>query len=94
MDDRIQRQYPLDRAQKVATLAFQCLAVDPKFRPNMDEVVRTLERLQESKDKLKNGDQREHRVRGSGVGHSNGIGEGSAVSPKRTAYPRPSPLYA
>lgn len=43
MDSRLEGQYSLDRAQRTATLAFQCLAVDPKFRPSMNEVVRVLE---------------------------------------------------
>ncbi|EXC11818.1 hypothetical protein L484_009229 [Morus notabilis] len=35
---------------KAANLALQCLAIDSKYRPNMDEVVTALEQLQDSKD--------------------------------------------
>lgn len=98
MDTRLEGQYSLSRAQRAATLAFQCLSVEPKYRPNMDEVVRTLEQLQESKDVPKNG-QKEHRARGSGLGQINSLpasGKGSADAARKTAYPRPSasPLYA
>lgn len=97
MDSRLEGQYSLDRAQRTATLAFQCLAVDPKFRPTMNEVVRVLEQLKESEEKIKkNSDQKEHRVRGSGLGHAPASGKGSGDTPKIIAYPRPSasPLYA
>ncbi|KAL5733222.1 hypothetical protein ACOSQ2_032914 [Xanthoceras sorbifolium] len=50
MDTRIEGQYSLSTAFKAATLAIKCLSIEPKFRPNMDEVVKALEQLQESKD--------------------------------------------
>ncbi|KAK7838196.1 putative serine/threonine-protein kinase pbl9 [Quercus suber] len=40
--------YSFGIALKVANLAIQCLSVEPRFRPNMDKVVRILEQLQDS----------------------------------------------
>lgn len=48
MDARIQGQYSLSAALKAATVAVKCLSTEPKFRPTMDEVVKTLEQLQET----------------------------------------------
>lgn len=76
MDARLEGQYSLSWAQKAANLALQCLAVDVKYRPNMDEVVTILEQLQDSKDTHK-GAQKEH--------HTN-----SDVRKVTTSYPRPS----
>lgn len=50
MDARIEGQYTLREAMKVANLAIQCLSVEPRFRPKMDEVVSVLEELQGSHD--------------------------------------------
>ena len=95
MDPRLEGQYSQNRAQAAAALAVQCLAAEPKARPNMDEVVKALEQLQEPKDShKKSSDPKEHRVRGSGLGHPNGHpapGKGSADAPRKaSAYPRPS----
>ncbi|XP_045802981.1 receptor-like cytoplasmic kinase 176 [Trifolium pratense] len=46
LDSELKGQYLTEEAYKVATLALQCLSLESKFRPNMDEVVRTLEKLQ------------------------------------------------
>ncbi|RDX59610.1 putative serine/threonine-protein kinase PBL10, partial [Mucuna pruriens] len=46
LDTRLEGQYLTDDACKVATLALRCLSIESKFRPNMDEVVTTLEQLQ------------------------------------------------
>ncbi|WCJ28310.1 Protein kinase superfamily protein [Euphorbia peplus] len=54
LDTRIEGQYTLSRAQKLAALALQCLNVEPKFRPDMDEVVKELEQLQEPSKKQNN----------------------------------------
>jgi len=51
MDARIEGQYSMREAMKVANLAIQCLSVEPRFRPKMDEVVRVLEELQDSGEK-------------------------------------------
>lgn len=46
LDNRLEGQYELDDAYKVATLSLRCLATEAKLRPNMDEVVTNLEQLQ------------------------------------------------
>lgn len=48
MDARIEGQYTVRQAMKVADLAVRCLSVEPRFRPKMDEIVRVLEELQGS----------------------------------------------
>ncbi|KAF5733823.1 protein kinase APK1A chloroplastic [Tripterygium wilfordii] len=48
MDARLHGQYSLATALKVANLAVQCLSTNPKLRPEMEEVVRDLEQLQDS----------------------------------------------
>ncbi|GMP49360.1 hypothetical protein CsSME_00016369 [Camellia sinensis var. sinensis] len=50
LDSRIEGQYSLDIAYKAANLALQCLSTESKFRPNMDEVVKELEQLRDSKE--------------------------------------------
>lgn len=52
MDTRLEGQYSKKGAQAIAALALQCLHTDPKNRPNMPEVVETLEQLQASKDAM------------------------------------------
>ncbi|GAB4856789.1 hypothetical protein Ancab_014707 [Ancistrocladus abbreviatus] len=47
LDARIEGQCPLDHAVKVSSLALKCLSAEPKLRPDMDEVVRELEKLQD-----------------------------------------------
>lgn len=88
LDSRLEGQYSTDEAYKVATLALRCLSRESKFRPNMDEVVKTLEQLQVPNV---NGGNRNpsvnvHRAR-----------RRSADDVRRTptSYPRPSasPLY-
>ncbi|XWS43726.1 hypothetical protein CRYUN_Cryun16bG0128200 [Craigia yunnanensis] len=83
LDTRLLGQYSLNRAQKAANLALQCLAVEPKFRPSMDEVVTSLEQLQEPGDMSKS-IQKERHV--NAHNHSNG---------KETTYSKPSasPLH-
>ncbi|XP_019461986.1 PREDICTED: probable serine/threonine-protein kinase PBL11 isoform X2 [Lupinus angustifolius] len=94
MDPRLEGQYSNNRAQAAATLALQCLASEPKCRPSMDEVVKALEQLEDTQKK--SADKKEHhRVRGSGLGNSNGhhpaSSKGSADAPRKaSAYPRPS----
>lgn len=47
MDTRLEGQYSLGGVLRAATLAMKCLAIEPKYRPNMNEVVRALEQLQD-----------------------------------------------
>ncbi|TKY67353.1 kinase APK1A [Spatholobus suberectus] len=46
LDNRLEGQYALDEAYKVATLSLRCLETESKLRPNMDDVVTDLEQLQ------------------------------------------------
>lgn len=50
MDSDIEGQYSLLEAMKVACIVIQCVYGESKFRPNMDEVVRSLEQIQDSND--------------------------------------------
>lgn len=50
MDPRIQGQYSVGGALKLAKLAIGCLSTEPKYRPTMNEVVRALEQLQASEE--------------------------------------------
>ncbi|KAK2657865.1 hypothetical protein Ddye_010917 [Dipteronia dyeriana] len=81
LDPRLEGQYSLPLAQKAATLAHQCLSMEPKFRPDMDEIVKVLEELQDMSKAAK----KEHQSKGHL--HSNN---------RPTSYPRPSasPIHA
>ncbi|XAR63780.1 Non-specific serine/threonine protein kinase [Bertholletia excelsa] len=46
LDPRMEGQYSTKTAQKVASLAYQCLSQNPKGRPVMSQVVEILETLQ------------------------------------------------
>lgn len=85
LDTRLEGQYVPSRAQKLANLALQCLAVELKFRPNMDEVVMVLEQLQEQVKDIPKISHKEHNLKVHGDANGGQI-----------AYPRPSasPLYA
>jgi serine/threonine protein kinase len=50
LDARLGGQYSLARAQKAASLALQCLSVDPRHRPTMEQVVTVLEQLDDTKE--------------------------------------------
>ncbi|KAI4356480.1 hypothetical protein L6164_000502 [Bauhinia variegata] len=97
IDGRLEGQYALSKAQRAASLAYQCLSMEPKFRPSMDEVVKALEQLQDSKDTQRSADHRNHR---SGHSHPNNMPAhrrgGVEGAPTKTTYPRPSAslLYA
>jgi hypothetical protein len=55
LDSRLGSQYSLPAAQKTAALALQCLSMDARCRPGMDQVVTVLEGLQETKGAVKSG---------------------------------------
>lgn len=50
MDPKLEGQYPQKGANSVANLALQCLNSEPKIRPRMSEVLKSLEGLQDTKD--------------------------------------------
>ncbi|KAI3470738.1 hypothetical protein Pfo_027401 [Paulownia fortunei] len=78
MDARIEGQYSPSGALRAATLAIKCLAIEPKYRPTMDEVVKALEQLQDT-GSVKTEEAQKHRRT---------CAEDS--SRKTAAYPRPS----
>ncbi|XP_010558328.1 PREDICTED: probable serine/threonine-protein kinase NAK isoform X2 [Tarenaya hassleriana] len=84
MDPRLQGQYSLTRAHKVAILALDCLSVDAKLRPSMNDVVKTLEELQSHKDSTKAAIPKEQ--------NSNGVSSNNKGVPQKVNYPRPSIL--
>ncbi|XP_010663975.1 probable serine/threonine-protein kinase PIX13 isoform X1 [Vitis vinifera] len=51
MDPRLRDQYPLKAAAQAAELILKCLESDPKNRPSMEEVLETLKRINEIKEK-------------------------------------------
>ncbi|KAL6574718.1 hypothetical protein OROMI_012003 [Orobanche minor] len=77
MDTRLEGQYSVDRAVKAAKLALQCLCMDPRSRPSMDEVVTALDQLQDSKDASKK-DPKDNRI--------------DRRNAKSNGYPRPSSI--
>ncbi|XP_038989040.1 receptor-like cytoplasmic kinase 176 [Phoenix dactylifera] len=98
LDARLGGQYSLGGAQKAAALALQCLSIEAKYRPNMDEVVPELEQLQDTKDTGRN-PQNERKVSSQYVGSNlQRYRRRSVEEPGRGkgAYARPSasPLYA
>uniref|UniRef100_A0A8R7JV27 non-specific serine/threonine protein kinase n=1 Tax=Triticum urartu TaxID=4572 RepID=A0A8R7JV27_TRIUA len=50
LDPRLGGQYSLAKAQKAASLALQCLSVDSRNRPSMEQVVVALEQLHDAKE--------------------------------------------
>ncbi|OVA16512.1 Protein kinase domain [Macleaya cordata] len=100
LDSRLEDQYTQGVALKAANLALQCLSVDPKFRPTMDEVVAALEQLQDSKENTKTNQNdrnpNHHHVHSStGTRNHRRRGVDEASTRKVASYPRPSanPLY-
>ncbi|KAL1195670.1 putative serine/threonine-protein kinase PBL11 [Cardamine amara subsp. amara] len=79
MDPRLQGQYSLTRAQKIAVLAFDCISMDPKIRPDMNEIVKTLEEMHVQKEAPK--EQQNPQT---------SIDNNSNKSPQAVNYPRPS----
>ena len=53
MDVRMEGQYSFTAALPLAQIALKCLALDPKSRPSMKEVVEELEQIQAIEERLK-----------------------------------------
>ncbi|KAJ1415630.1 Serine-threonine/tyrosine-protein kinase, catalytic domain [Sesbania bispinosa] len=51
MDSRLEGKYPSKAAFRIAQLALNCLAAEPKHRPSMKEVLESLERIQAANEK-------------------------------------------
>ncbi|XP_020249700.1 probable serine/threonine-protein kinase PBL2 [Asparagus officinalis] len=52
MDTRLGGQYSKKGAQTIASLALQCIHIDPKNRPNIAEVLAELEKLQSARESM------------------------------------------
>jgi hypothetical protein len=50
LDPRLGSQYSLTGANKAAQLALQCLSMDSRCRPDMEQIVTALEQLQDLRD--------------------------------------------
>ncbi|KAI3678309.1 hypothetical protein L6452_37596 [Arctium lappa] len=81
LDNRLEGQYTIDGAHAAANLSLRCVSMDPRFRPNMVEVVKELEQLQDPKGMTR---ARRHSVNET-QGRRRVSRDGSTV-----AYPRPS----
>lgn len=67
MDNRLDGQYSIDVAHKVANLALRCISLEPKFRPKMGEIVKEIEQLQDLYNTDSNHKKtRKHRRRSAG----------------------------
>ncbi|KAG6417988.1 hypothetical protein SASPL_120185 [Salvia splendens] len=94
MDNRLEGQYSMEVAQKVANLALRCISLEPKLRPNMQDVVKELEQI---KDSTKSTDSNASKSRDGSRQRRRSAGD---VIPSNkvahTAYPRPSasPLHS
>lgn len=50
LDNHLEGQYSMDIAHRVATLALRCISIEPKLRPTVEQIVKELEQLQDSKN--------------------------------------------
>ncbi|KAK4480275.1 hypothetical protein RD792_013342 [Penstemon davidsonii] len=79
MDARIEGQYTPSSALRAATLAIKCIAVEPRYRPNMNEVVKALEQIQDTGS---------FKIEETAQKHRRTFAEDSGR--KAASYPRPS----
>ncbi|CAN7096900.1 unnamed protein product [Brassica rapa subsp. narinosa] len=101
IDTRLQDQYSMEEACKVAILSLRCLTTETKLRPNMSEVVSHLEHIQSlnsARGGIMDRTERRMRRRSDSVVSKKpnaGFARQTAVGSTLVAYPRPSasPLY-
>ncbi|XP_073023269.1 probable serine/threonine-protein kinase PBL10 [Primulina eburnea] len=84
MDNRLEGQYTIDVAQKVANIALRCISLEFKLRPTMNEIVQELEQLQDSKNLENNHRKSRDRSRTHALNAVDTQGRN-----RNTAYPRP-----
>ncbi|XP_074305189.1 receptor-like cytoplasmic kinase 176 [Silene latifolia] len=95
LDPRIEGQYTVDNALKVANIALKCLSIEPRVRPNINDVVKQLETLQGSHENTRN---TRREIPRPGPLNRGSMGaqscKQSLVTPSRNnmVYQRPSPL--
>lgn len=90
IDNRLEGQYTLEEAHKAAALALRCLSMDSKFRPNMVDVVKALEEIEQLKETA-NVQARSN----SGPRMRRHSADDARIEKRSVSYPRPSasPLY-
>lgn len=84
MDTKLEGQYPQKAAYTAATLASQCLNIEPKTRPRMSEVLASLEELQAAKNASK-----DHRTVSSPVPKSPAGHRQRRLTPSASPLPTP-----
>lgn len=94
LDTRLEGQYSLGRAMKVANLALQCLCVEPKLRPSMTEVVLALQDIQDSKDTSFKSDEQLSPQTDASDALWICKGKVEETPGRGISYPRPSPVFA
>ncbi|KAH6766160.1 protein kinase 1B [Perilla frutescens var. hirtella] len=92
MDNRLEGQYSMDVAQKVANLALRCISLEPKLRPKMEDAVKELEQLHDSNS----ADNNNHNKTRSGSRQRRRSAGDAVNKVVHAAYPRPSasPLHS
>ncbi|CAN8247340.1 unnamed protein product [Cochlearia groenlandica] len=99
IDNRLQDQFSMEEACKVATLALKCLEGEGKLRPNMTEVISHLEHIKALHERGgRNNDNIESRTRRRSDSVENSQTQDTAkpvMGDVAAAYPRPSasPLF-
>lgn len=91
MDTRLEGRYSLNEALKVAQLALQCIASEPRQRPTMVEVVRSLDQLQSSEDMngaTEDAIRRKHGQISSNANHNQGRTNGVRNGVAPAAHPK------
>ncbi|GMN57197.1 hypothetical protein TIFTF001_026303 [Ficus carica] len=96
LDSRIEGQYSVGGAIRAVNITIQCLATEPKNRPSMKEVVKSLEQLQEPDnvgDPANTRNQHHHQSlsRRSANGHKHPRASGNAVGIGKAALYPPQP---
>ncbi|CAH2074479.1 unnamed protein product, partial [Thlaspi arvense] len=86
MDPRLQGQYSLTRALKIAVVALDCISIDAKIRPTMNDIVKTLEELHVQKEAPKE----QQNLQTSSDNSMNNKSPQAKKSPQAVNYPRPS----
>lgn len=95
LDAGIEGQYSLGDAFKVATIALQCLSLEAKCRPTIDEVLVSLEDLQNSKD-MERKSRTEPNSKGQDISdkeRNSGKRSSDKTTNAKVSYPRPSAAF-
>lgn len=85
MDTKLEGQYPQKAVYTAATIALQCLSIEPKTRPRMSEVLANLEELQSSAKNVS----KDHRTVSSPVPRSPAGHRQRRLTPSASPLPTP-----